>query len=396
LSITHIREGLALPTTFPESVQKLLAAGDAFARHLDDVKRRVAVPDYGWYPYSTMTALPTVAALLDPVYEEVRAAIAQRPVADIGCGDGDLGLFFASLGASAGAIDHAETNFNQLRGVSLLSETLGTALAIDDIDLDRPFRLPEQDYSLALFLGTLYHLKNPLYVLENLAGHADWCVLSTRIAQVTPGGEGRMEGLPLAYLLGAREANNDPTNFWIFSMAGLVRLLERSGWMVMGQTRLGCGTDSDPVRPDADERALVLAKSRLRHPGLHARTAEGWHAVEDGAFRWTTRRFALEVTLPDPAREFALRISVPEAAVQSGPVRVACTIAGMPAGTLTCASGGALEFRGRFPSAAVSHRLEFTVESGFTPPGDARELGVCVPLLDPRERHLQRIPFRIS
>jgi len=297
-------------------------------------------------------------------------------------------MFFARLGFSVDAVDHAESNFNQLRGVRTLARELNLPVQVFDIDLDRPFELP-RDYGLALFLGTLYHLKNPFYVLENLAARADWCVLNTRIAQVAASGA-PMENDALAYLLGAREANNDPTNFWIFSLTGLLRLMDRAGWIVAGHRRIGCASGSDPVRPEADERVVVLAKSRTRHPGLHVRALEGWHAPEGDAFRWTERRFSLEVMLPGPAREFALRFFLPEAALAAGPVRVACAIGGVTAGSITCDRVEGLEFRGTFPAQASLLRLEFMVESRFQPAGDERQLGICVPLVD------GCLPFRIS
>ena len=378
----------------PDTIDDLRAAGTAFAGELRDLKARVAVADYGWYPYETLTALPLVCELIAPRYGELWEA-ARSGIADIGCGDGDLAAFFARFGCGADAIDHVETNFNQLRGVETLIRELRLPVQAFDIDLDRPFELPRRDYGVALFLGTLYHLKNPFYVLENLAARADWCVLSTRIAQVAPGGV-RMEDEPLAYLLGAREANNDPTNFWIFSAAGLFRLLDRAGWTVMGYERVGQMVDSDPVRSEADERVFVLAKSRTRHPGLQVRALDGWHAEENDAYRWTARRFSLEVMLPEPAREFALRFFLPQEAVAGAPVRVACSIGGVAVGAITCDRVEGLEFRGRFPGQDAVMRLEFTVDSQFQPAGDERELGICVPLLDVSHRNTQRLPLRIS
>ncbi len=380
----------------PATTQAFMRAAESFSAELCDLKQRVEVPDYGWYPYSTMTSIPVLADLLASEYEEVSHALARAPVADIGCADGDLAMFFGRLGCEVDAIDHAETNFNQLRGVAVLCRELALPVRIHDIDLDRPFALPRPDYSLALFLGTLYHLKNPFYVLETIAARADWCALSTRIAQVTPVKGTWIEEEPLAYLLGAREANNDPTNYWIFSMAGLVRLMERTGWMVMSHRRLGCPIASDPVRPESDERVFILAKSRIRHPGLHVRPLEGWHPAENDEFRWTAKRFALEVAVPERACEFALRFMVPEALAASGPVRLSCTISGQPAGAITCDSPETLEFRGRFPVEADTYRLDFTVESRFRPAGDARDLGICVPLLGHSQPHTHRIPFRIS
>jgi len=123
--------------------------------------------------------------LIEPIFDEVAPALSSGPVADIGCADGDLGLLCAYLGGQVDAIDHIESSFNQMRGIDVLREALGLPLDVHDIDLDGRFHLPRSDYRFVFFLGTLYHLKNPYYVLENLASHADWCVLSTRIAQVT-------------------------------------------------------------------------------------------------------------------------------------------------------------------------------------------------------------------
>jgi hypothetical protein len=383
-------------TAFPQTIGDFKHAAGVFAAELRDLKKRLLVADYGWYPYESMTSLPVMSELLAPVYRELSAAISHSPVVDIGCGDGDLAMFFARFGCDVDAVDHAETNFNQLRGVEALQQELSLNVHARDIDLDGQFALPRRDYGLALFLGTLYHLKNPFYVLETIAARADWCVLSTRIAQATPDHRTRIEDEPLAYLLGAREANNDPTNYWIFSHAGLLRLLERTGWIVMGHRRVGCPIGSDPVHAEADERLFVIAKSRTRHPGLHLRLLEGWHATEDDAFRWTAKRFSMEVTLSERAHEFALRFSVTESMSGAGPVCVSCAISGQPAGSITCESPNTLEFRGRFPFEAITHRLDFTVESKFQPPDDTRELGICVPLLDASPQHTERIPFRVS
>ena len=378
------------------TISEFRCAAELFATELQDLKERRVVLDYGWYPYQTLTALPTICDLLEPVYDEVSDAISRGPIADIGCGDGDLAMFFARLGCEVDAIDHAETNFNQLRGVETLQRELSFPVDVHDIDLDGPFALPRRNYGFAVFLGTLYHLKNPFYVLETIAASADWCILSTRIAQVTPGKRTRIEGEPLAYLLGDREANNDPTNYWIFSLAGLLKLLERTGWFVMGHTQMGCSIDSDPVAAAADERALVLIKSRTRHPGLHIRVLEGWYPAEQNTFRWTAKHFSLEAILPKRSYEFALRFFVTDAMCNSGPIRVSCAISGQPSGVITCVSPDSQEFRGRFPFEALSYRLDFTVESMFQPPCDTRELGVCVPLPDVSQQHIQPIPFRIS
>jgi hypothetical protein len=226
-------------------------------------------------------------------------------------------------------------------------------------------------------------------------------VLSTRIAQITPH-QTPIEEDPVAYLLDAREANNDPTNYWIFSPAGLLRLLCRAGWTVFGQERTGPRLNSDPVHPEADERMFVLLKSRPRHPGLLVRALHGWYAPENDQWRWTGKAFALEVVPPAEGAlsEFALRLQVPQPLLEAqGRVRVTCTIEGYPAGTITCTKAETLEFRGRFPDLTTRHamQLDFQVESSYTPAaGDVRELGVIVPLLEKSPGNSHRIPFRVS
>jgi len=386
--------------TFPRDAQEFLKEGEKFRAELRALKQHLVVPDYGWYPYECLSTLELLVRLLTPEFGEVAESLASGPVADIGCGDGDLGLLCARLGAEVDAVDHMESNFNQMRGAAVLRDRLGVPLNIHDIDLDSNFHLPRSNYRFAFFLGTLYHLKNPYYVLEKLALHADWCIVSTRIARITPR-QVPIEDEPVAYLLAAREANNDPTNFWIFSAGGLLRILDRAGWTVFGSERIG-SANSDPVRPEGDERMFVLLKSRPRHPELLVRPSYGWFEPENNAWRWTAKRFGIEVV---PAAggtlsEFALRIEVPTGLLVAGePLRVTCSIDGTPAGALTCTQAESLEFRGRFPqsSTAGTIRLDFRVESGYVAPsGDLRELGVIVPMLaeGPGDKH--RIPFRVS
>lgn len=387
--------------SFPKHADELLEEGVRFRSELQALRRRLIVPDYGWYPYESLSALETLTRLLAPLFPDVAGALASGPVADIGCGDGDLGLLCAHLGAQVDAIDHLESNFNQMRGVAVLREALDLTLSVHDIDLDGSFRLPRSDYGFAFFLGTLYHLKNPYYVLEALASRADWCILSTRIARVTPR-HLPIEEEPVAYLLGAREANNDPTNFWIFSAAGLLRLLDRAGWTVLGQERVGDSMVSDPCHPEADERMFVLLRSKPRFPDLLVRPLYGWFEPEHNAWRWTAKQFGLEVVPPAGVTpsEFALRIDIPAPVLEgTNQVRVSCSVEGDPVGAVTSKRPETVELRGRLPGRGASGviRLDFRVESSYSPQaGDARDLGVIVPLLKESPRDRYRIPFRIS
>ena len=56
-----------------------------------------------------------------------------------------------------------------MKGVRFLKELLKSSIMIHDINLDAMNCLPEKKYGLVIFLGILYHLKNPFGVLENLS-----------------------------------------------------------------------------------------------------------------------------------------------------------------------------------------------------------------------------------
>jgi hypothetical protein len=71
-----------------------------------------------------------------------------------------------------------------------------------------------------------------------------------------------LQNIPVGYLLAADECNNDATNYWIFSEAGLRRLLHRTGWDVLDFGTVGATGMSDPATAKGDERAFCLVRSR--------------------------------------------------------------------------------------------------------------------------------------
>jgi tRNA (mo5U34)-methyltransferase len=220
-------------------------------------------PKSFWYPYST---LHNVAVL-----EKLSAAAglhllelcrgAHGKVADIGAADGDLAFFLEGQGLSVDVIDNDYTNFNGLEGARTLKEALNSSVVIRSIDLDSQFSLAGQRYDSVFFLGTLYHLKNPFFLLESLARITKYCFVSTRIAKQTADGQ-LLSKYPVAYLLGPQECNNDDTNFWIFSDQGLKRLIERTGWNLLSYVTIGDTAGSTPADPDHDERAFCLLEKR--------------------------------------------------------------------------------------------------------------------------------------
>jgi tRNA (mo5U34)-methyltransferase len=112
------------------------------------------------------------------------------------------------------------------------------------------------------FLGILYQLKKPYYVLKSLAKATRFPLVSTRIAQYTPNMKTRIAEAPVGYLFHGTELNNDATNFWIFFDAGLKRIHDRTSWDILDYVRVGNLPKSDLASPNGDERAFALVKSR--------------------------------------------------------------------------------------------------------------------------------------
>ena len=247
-------------------LDELVKGAHDFMRILDETKARIAPQEYGWYPYGTVHNVFHMDKLLTGDQRDLGRLIGAGRVADVGAADGELAFFLERHGAKVDVVDWPLTNYNALRGVRALKESLRSELRVFEVDLDAQFRLPEAEYGLVLFFGILYHLKNPYFVLEELAKRADYCLLSTRVARQTPDGGAQIGRYPLAYLVGETELNGDHTNYWIFSEEGLRRILRRTGWLVEAYVTVGDTVSSDPVHAEADERAFCLVKSLYRHP----------------------------------------------------------------------------------------------------------------------------------
>jgi hypothetical protein len=241
-----------------QDATSLQHAAAEFQHRLDAVKAGLQ-PDFGWYPYGTLNNFVHLRPLLEA--QPLLSLSKDSRVADIGTADGDIAFFLEELGYTVDAIDYGPTNYNGLRGARLMREQLGSSVNIHEVDLDSQFVLPQARYGLIFFLGTLYHLKNPFYVLEALAQRAEYLLTSTRVARFAPNRQ-PIGDIPVAYLLGPDECNNDPTNFWIFTDAGLMRILDRAGWEVIASRHVGDTEASDPVQSDHDERWFAILRSR--------------------------------------------------------------------------------------------------------------------------------------
>jgi len=247
-------------------------------------------PKSFWYPHPILTNIDFLERLLAGtdlnLLQLCRGEYGK--IADIGTADGDLAFFLEKQGLSVDVIDNESSNFNRLEGARILKEALNSSVKIQSIDLDSQFALPNKQYDAIFLLGTLYHLKNPFFVLERLAKMTRYCFLSTRIAKQTPDGLS-LSRYPIAYLLGREECNNDDTNFWIFSDEGLRRLIDRTGWMILSYITIGDTINSTPSDPDRDERAFCLLLGKIAPTVIASpNPVPAGEGIGETTIRWTT------------------------------------------------------------------------------------------------------------
>lgn len=194
---------------------ELVRKGLRFRKTFERAKRSVTDRDFAWYSYDSFSTLFFLQQLLNEIQMSFSELVDAKPILDVGAADGGLSSFLNLCGFLLNVGDNSGTNINQMKGIHALAKYLNSTIDIRDSDLDQHFEISGQ-YGICMFLGVLYHLTNPFYALEKLAHHSLFCFLSTRVARFSSNKAVRLDGLPVSYLLGPAECNNDSTNYWIF------------------------------------------------------------------------------------------------------------------------------------------------------------------------------------
>ncbi len=345
------------------------------------VKQDLGAVDFEWYPHDTLTAVDHLDRLLTGTNRFLFSDKRQR-IIDIGCQDGELSFLLESLGHDVTALDHPAYSHNGMRGVRALKSALSSSISLHEIDLDGQFSLPRGDYDLALFLGVLYHLRNPFYALEEIARRASSCLLSTRIARRFPDGTNMPPGVAMAYLLDERELNEDDSNYFIFSEAGLRVMLKRTHWNLCEYMSAGDTTRSDPVRLDRDERVFCLLASRYERLS-NVELLEGWHESEGTGWRWTKREFSalIQWKEPVPPRRLTVHMFLPESLMDRvSPLRLSVSVNGRPLPPEVFRTPGAQSLVRALPATMAGVLLVHFSLSHALPPDqdDARERGLIM------------------
>lgn len=361
---------------------ELVKLATEYRARLEKEKKQIPTGSWDWYPYDTLANFTHIHDLLESSKLRFAGLVGDEPAADIGCGDGDLSFFLAELGCEVDAIDNAATHHNGMSGLRAMQQTISANVQIHEMDLDAYWTLPRERYGLVCLFGVLYHLKNPIFVLEQLAKSCRYLLLSTRVAKHFPGVSQPLNSVPAAYLVGVDELNQDDSNYWIFTEEGLRRVLQRSHWRVAAMICKGDTKASDPVRAGHDERAFVLAES---HFGLsHLDLLDGWHEAEGAGWRWTERQFGVRLaTHGNKPKRVILRVFVPaELLRSSGKVELKASLAGSPIGVEKLKEEGAHTVVMKVPrdiTADETLDLEVSVDPWLK---EDRELGIIVAGID--------------
>lgn len=159
-------------------------------------------------------------------------------VLDVGCNGGFYSIEMKRRGARhVVAIDVDDRYLKQAR---FAAKTLGAEIEFQKRSVYRVAELPGQ-FDFVLFMGVFYHLRYPLFALDNLIKK----VSGKLIFQTMVRGSGDVQewaddypfsntqifeerNFPAMYFI-EKSYSNDPTNWWIPNRAGMEAMLRSSG-----------------------------------------------------------------------------------------------------------------------------------------------------------------------
>ena len=144
---------------------------------------------------------------------------------------------------------------------------LESKLRIEITDLDWTATI-QGNFDIVMFLGILYHLRNPMLPLMALAQCSQRLVVNTAVFFKLDNGTD-VSDQQLGYFLESREVNNDPTNYWFFTPPGLRMLLKRSGWIVKDDFCVGDVGTRSPTGGDARMYCYCERVSNWRDLRVH-------------------------------------------------------------------------------------------------------------------------------
>jgi tRNA (mo5U34)-methyltransferase len=191
-----------------------------------------AVRDVSWFHSMDLGSGVRTHGVYDPARTLARLQLPPRldgrRVLDVGAWDGFYSFEMERRGATVLATDSYSWNgdgWGTKDGFLLARDALGSK--VRDLDIDPTELSPEAVggvYDIVLFLGVLYHLRDPMVVLERLrAVTAGVLVLETEVGML-------LTRRPAATFYPGCELNDDPTNWWAPNPGAMIGMLRAAGF----------------------------------------------------------------------------------------------------------------------------------------------------------------------
>jgi hypothetical protein len=122
-------------------------------------------------------------------------------------------------------------------------------------------------------------------------------------------------------------------------------------------------------------------------PNAASHFAQGFYGIEDKAWRWTSKDFAVDLTPPlhsdQKGAQLVVKMAVPDAVIQKlNSVQLSATVQGHKLEPQIYAKSGAYTYTRDVPAESLKDdvvRIEFSLDHALDPtPGDHRQLGIIV------------------
>jgi hypothetical protein len=139
-----------------------------------------------------------------------------------------------------------------------------------------------------------------------------------------------------------------------------------------------------------EEPAGLATMLHAADPRSTVQLIRGFHDVEQGAWRWTQKNFAVTLRPPTGAAavgaNLVLKLAVPDVVVQKvGAVTLSARIGSLDLAPETYRAGGEVTYQREVPASALKGdavTIEFALDKALAPSNqDTRELGVIVSMV---------------
>src|ERR1043166_2916703 len=148
-----------------------------------------------------------------------------------------------------------------------------------------------------------------------------------------------------------------------------------------------CKPNKVEVRKTVEEAPRLASTVRMGDPAAAGQLASGFHQIEDNAWRWTEKQFAVTLGTPPGASQkgalLSLDVSIPEPVIAKlKTVTLTASVNGVDLEPQTYSHTGADTYKrsiGPQLLAGDSVRVNFRLDKAMPPGGgDLRELGIVV------------------